>query len=173
MPKSSSQPTPRRGPLQQRAEIRTTSRAFPRMKAESMPRTGWVREIRTALGLSQSQLAARAGVSRATVQQMERAEAQRRITLASLDKLALAMDCQVALAIVPRGGTLEDVRRRQASAKAEVILHEKTKSNKSPPRPKDLERRKAQLVTRLLRGSRRQAVEALKRGRDPYCEDEG
>jgi predicted DNA-binding mobile mystery protein A len=155
MPKSASRPAPRRGPLQQRAEITTSSRAFPRMKEGTMPRLGWVREIRTALGLSQSQLAARAGVSRATVQQMERAEAQRRITLASLDKLAQAMGCQVALAIVPRGGSLEDVRRRQATAKAEVILHEKTKDNKHPPRPADLERRKQQLVTRLLRGSRR------------------
>jgi predicted DNA-binding mobile mystery protein A len=125
------------------------------MKSEAVPRAGWVREIRTALGLSQSQLAARAGVSRATVQQMERAEAQRRITLASLDKLAQAMGCQVALAIVPKGGTLEDVRRRQAAAKAEIILHEKTRNNKTPPRPADLERRKQQLVTKLLRGSRR------------------
>ena len=57
------------------------------------------------------------------------------------------MDCQVALAIMPRGGTLEDVRRRQALAKAEVILHEKTKDNKRPPKPVDLERRKQQLVT--------------------------
>jgi predicted DNA-binding mobile mystery protein A len=125
------------------------------MKSESVPRTGWVREIRMALGLSQSQLAARAGVSRATVQQMERAEAQRRITLASLDKLAHAMGCQVALAIVPKGGTLEDVRREQAAAKAEALLHEKVKDNKRPPRPVDLERRKQQLITRLLRGSRR------------------
>ncbi len=152
---------PHRGPLGQRASLATHSRAFPRMKSESMPRTGWVREIRTALGLSQSQLAARAGVSRATVQQMERAEAQRRITLASLDKLALAMDCQVALAIVPRGGSLEDVRRRQAIAKAEVILHERTKDNKRPPKPADLERRKQQIVTRLLRGSRRRLWKAL------------
>jgi predicted DNA-binding mobile mystery protein A len=120
-----------------------------------MPRVGWVREIRTALGLSQSQLAARAGVSRATVQQMERAEAERRVTLGSLDKLAAAMGCRVALAIVPREGNLEDVRRRQATAKAEAILHEKTKDNKRPPRPADLERRKLQLVTKLLRGSRR------------------
>ena len=155
MQKSASRKSPRRGPLQQRTEITSHSRAFPRMKSESVPRAGWVREIRTALGLSQSQLAARAGVSRATVQQMERAEAQRRITLASLDKLALAMDCQVALAIVPRGGTLDDVRRRQALAKAEVILHEKTKDNKRPPKPADLERRKQQIITRLLRGSRR------------------
>jgi predicted DNA-binding mobile mystery protein A len=146
---------PRRGPLQQRAEIATSSRAFPRMNAAAVPRVGWVREIRTALGLSQSQLAARAGVSRATVQQMERAEAERRVTLASLDKLAAAMGCRVALAIVPREGNLEDVRRRQATARAEAILHEKTRDNKRPPRPADLERRKLQLVTKLLRGSRR------------------
>jgi predicted DNA-binding mobile mystery protein A len=155
MVQSVKKPAQRRGPLQQRAEITAGSRAFPRMKSEAVPRAGWVREIRMALGLSQSQLAARAGVSRATVQQMERAEAQRRITLASLDKLAHAMGCQVALAIMPKGGTLEDVRRSQAAAKAEVLLHEKTKDNKRPPRPADLERRKQQLITRLLRGSRR------------------
>jgi hypothetical protein len=86
---------------------------------------------------------------------MERAEAQRRITLASLDKLAAAMDCQVSIAILPKGGTLDDVRRRQATIKAEAILHERTKDNKHPPKAADLERRKQQLVIRLLRGSRR------------------
>jgi len=146
---------PHLGPLGQRAAIARDSKAFPRMKEGAVPRTGWVREIRTALGLSQSQLAKRAGVSRATVQQMERAEAQRRITLASLDKLAAAMDCQVSLAVLPKGGSLEDVRRRQAAKKAEAILHERTKDNKHPPRAADLERRTQQMVTRLLRGSRR------------------
>jgi hypothetical protein len=86
---------------------------------------------------------------------MERAEAERRITLASLDKLAGAMGCRVALAIVPRDGSLEDLRRSQATAKAEAILEEKIRDNKRPPRPADFERRKQQLVTRLLRGSRR------------------
>ena len=146
---------PHRGPLGQRAAFARDSKSFPRIKDTAVPRTGWVREIRTALGLSQSQLAKRAGVSRATVQQMERAEAQRRLTLASLDKLAAAMDCQVSIAILPKGGTLDDVRRRQATTKAEAILHERTKDNKHQPRPADLERRKQQLVTRLLRGSRR------------------
>jgi predicted DNA-binding mobile mystery protein A len=147
-------PIPHLGPLGQRAALARDSKAFPRMK-ENVSRASWVREIRTALGLSQSQLARRAGVSRATVQQMERAEAQRRITLASLDKLAAAMDCQVAIAILPRGGSLEDVRRRQAAIKAAAILHERTKDNKHPPKPADLERRTQQMVTRLLRGSRR------------------
>jgi predicted DNA-binding mobile mystery protein A len=146
---------PHRGPLGKRAAIASDSRAFPRMKADKVPRTGWVREIRTALGLSQSQLAARAGVSRATVQQMERAEGRRRITLASLDRLASAMGCQVAVAIVPKSGSLDDLRRRQANARAEVLLQEKIKDNKTPPRPKELEQRKERLAAKLLRGSPR------------------
>lgn len=115
-----------------------------------------MRGIRDALGISQSQLGARAGISRATVQQMERAESRRRITLASLDRLAHAMGCQVAFAIVPKGGSLDDVRRRQAYARAEELLKEKLDSSASaPPRPRELERRKERLAAKLLRGSRR------------------
>ena len=147
--------TPRIAPLRKRAELATNSRAFPRMKPAAVPRTGWIREIRTALGISQSQLAARAGVARATVQQMERAEGRRRITLASLDRLAHAMGCQVAFAFVPKGGTLDDVRRRQAHARAEAMLNEKLKASESTPRPRDFERRKERLAAKLLRGSSR------------------
>ena len=146
---------PHRGPLGKRASLASNARAFPRINPNAVPRTGWVREIRNALGLSQSQLAARAGVSRATVQQMERAEGRRRITLASLDRLAHAMGCQVAFAIVPKGGSLDDLRRRQANARAEVLLQEKIKDNKSPPRPRELEQRKERLAAKLLRGSPR------------------
>jgi predicted DNA-binding mobile mystery protein A len=146
---------PHRGPLGKRASIASSARAFPRINPNAMPRTGWVREIRTALGLSQSQLAARAGVSRATVQQMERAEGRRRITLASLDRLAQAMGCQVAVAILPKGGSLDDLRRRQANVRAEALLQEKIKDNKLPPRPKELEGRKERLAAKLLRGSPR------------------
>ena len=125
----------------------------------AVPRAGWVREIRTALGLSQSQLATRAGVSRATVQQMERSEARRRITLASLDRLAGAMGCTVAVAIVPKGGTLEDVRRRQAMSRAEVLLaeklKEKEKSGSAARKPRDVEQRKERIAAKLLRGSSR------------------
>ncbi len=126
------------------------------MKSAAVPRAGWVRAIREALGISQSQIAARAGVSRATVQQWERAEARRRITLHSLDRIAHAMGCQVALAIVPKGGSLEDLRRRQALTRAEQLLKEKRQSaSKDELRPRELERRKERLAAKLLRGSRR------------------
>ena len=56
---------------------------------------GWVRAVRKALGMTHAQLGARAGVSRQTVQAMEKAEAERRITLDSLDRPARAMNCRV------------------------------------------------------------------------------
>lgn len=147
---------PRRGPAVQRAEIASDTRAFPRMKPQAIPKAGWVRAIREALGISQSQIAARAGVSRATVQQWERAEARRRITLRSLDRVADAMGCRVALAIVPKGGSLEDVRRRQALVRAEQLLKEKRQAAlKEELPPRELERRRERLAAKLLRGSRR------------------
>ncbi|MGB5133333.1 MAG: helix-turn-helix domain-containing protein [Steroidobacteraceae bacterium] len=139
-----------------RAELAKAARAFPRMNPDLIPRAGWLREIRDSLGISQSQLAARAGLARATVQQMERAEARRRITLASLDRLSQAMGCQVAFAIVPKGGTLQDVRSRQALARAAVLLKEKLKpSAYASLRPKELVRRQERLAAKLLRGSKR------------------
>jgi predicted DNA-binding mobile mystery protein A len=138
--------------------IGAETRAFPRMKPAAVPRAGWIRTIRDALGISQSQIARRVGVSRATVQQWERAEGHRRITVHSLDRVAHAMGCTVALAIVPKAGTLDDVRRRQAHAKAIAIV-KKEDAPDDPDSVTDLtaaqRRRVDRIVARLLRGSPR------------------
>lgn len=147
-----------RGPPGKRVKLAKTTRAFPRLKSAQVPRTGWIRAIREALGISQAQLAARAGISRATVQKLERAESHRRITLASLDRLAQAMGCQVALAIIPKGGSLDEVRRSQALAKAEALLGPGEAAGEPPKKggpPPGRERRKQRLVAKLLRGSPR------------------
>lgn len=147
-----------RGRGRQREAIGAETRAFPRMKPAAVPRAGWIRAIRQALGISQSQIAVRAGVSRATVQQWERAEGRRRITVHSLDRVAHAMGCAVALAIVPKAGTLDDVRRRQARAKAIAIV-KKEAAPGDPDAVSDLtaaqRRRVDRIVARLLRGSPR------------------
>jgi predicted DNA-binding mobile mystery protein A len=149
---------PPKGAGRKRDALATTTRAFPRGKPEAAPRAGWVRAIREALGISQSQIAARAGVSRATVQQWERAEARRRITLHSLDRIAAAMGCQVALALVPKGGTLDDVRKRQAKIRAFSLLRSTDKSF-AGVKPEELSaaqsRRVERVSARLLRGSPR------------------
>ncbi|MGQ0429914.1 MAG: helix-turn-helix domain-containing protein [Gammaproteobacteria bacterium] len=147
-----------RGRGRQREAIAAETRAFPRMRPQAAPRAGWIRAIRDALGMSQSQIAARVGVSRATVQQWERAEGRRRITVHSLDLVAHAMGCTVALAIVPKGGSLDDVRRRQARAKAIAIV-KREDAPADPDAVTDLNaaqwRRIDRIVARFLRGSPR------------------
>ena len=66
------------------------------------PPRGWVRAIREALGLTTAQLAARLGITQPSVMGLEKAEASRRITLETLERAALALDCTLVYALVPR-----------------------------------------------------------------------
>ena len=141
-----------------RNRLADQAQAFREFAGSAAPRRGWVRAIREALGMSQAQLARRAGISRGTIQKLERAEAGRRITLESLDRLAAALDCQLAVALVPHGGSLDALRERQADLKAEAILNPVEHSMKLEGQgvtAVNRERVKAGLKDSLLRGSPR------------------
>lgn len=86
-----------------------------------MPQAGWIRAIRDALGMSTRELAARAGISAPRVSQIERAELDGSLTLATLHRIAEALDCRVEYALVPRR-PLDAMVREQARAKAEGVL---------------------------------------------------
>ena len=147
-----------RGSRLKRGQLGDTLRAFPHSGPNDMPRGGWVRAIREAIGMSQAQLAARAGVSRATVQKLELAESRRRITLDSLDRLAAALGCHVALVLVPRGGSFGEFREREANAKAEALLKPTEHSMKLEGQGVSTaarQRLKQDLVESLLKGSPR------------------
>ena len=85
------------------------------------PRGGWIRSIRTALGMSHDQLARRLGKTRQAVAQFERNESRGAITLAKLREAADAMQCDLVIAFRPRSGTLEDTVRMQAVRKAQTL----------------------------------------------------
>lgn len=105
-----------------RMQLTDALRAFPSPDGTTPPRGGWVRAIREALSMTQAQLGDRVHVSRQSVQDLEKAEAERRITLDSLDRLARAMGCRVVYALVPENGSLDDLRTRRADALAEALL---------------------------------------------------
>ncbi len=67
--------------------------------------------------MSLRQLGERTGMTKASVGQMERREAEGTITLNSIQKLAAAMDADVHYFVVPRHG-LEETRRRRAESLA-------------------------------------------------------
>jgi len=82
------------------------------------PAKGWIRAIRQALGVSSIELARRLGTSRQLPLQLEKAEAEDRITLKSLRAMAHALDCELVYALVPNVGTLHALIEHQARDEA-------------------------------------------------------
>ena len=78
------------------------------------PKSGWVRAIRESLGMTATAFARRLGMSQAGVRKLESAEASDVITLASLRKLAEALDCELQYALVPRMSLKQHVHDRAA-----------------------------------------------------------
>jgi predicted DNA-binding mobile mystery protein A len=81
------------------------------------PRSGWIRAIRDALGISSRQLAKRMGVVQSRVAALEKAETNGSTTLKSMRDAAEALDCTFVYALVPNK-PLDDILRQRARQKA-------------------------------------------------------
>jgi predicted DNA-binding mobile mystery protein A len=141
-----------------RRQLDDALQAFRAAQVVQRPRVGWARAIREALGMTQSQLGARIKVSRQALQDLEHAEAERRITLDSLDRLAEAMHCRLVYALVPKDDSLEELRAHRASSLAQALLKSADHSMKLEAQglaKSELERQRELLVESLLQGSPR------------------
>lgn len=76
------------------------------------PVRGWIRAIREALGMSSTQLAKRLGVKQPSVIAFEQSEAKDTIELATLRRVAEALDCTLVYALVPNKPLKAMVRDR-------------------------------------------------------------
>jgi predicted DNA-binding mobile mystery protein A len=122
------------------------------------PRSGWVRAVREALGMSGAALARQLGMSQAGVRKLETSEATDAITLASLRKLAAALDCELQYALVPRTSLVQQLQNRAESV-AQAQLHPISHSMVLEDQAVDMPANKRQfdlLVKELLEGSRRE-----------------
>jgi len=99
-------------------------RPVKRRSPEALNIRSWLETFRSALGMSVNDLAARAGVSRSAVYQMQAAEENRSITLATLDKMAAAMGGRLVYAIVPNAApSIPGIIQKQALQKAHEIVN--------------------------------------------------
>ena len=73
-----------------------------RVTLPSLPKRGWISLIREALGMSPAQLAERLSISRQALSRLEKNEIDGSITLASLERAAQAMECDVMIALIPK-----------------------------------------------------------------------
>jgi predicted DNA-binding mobile mystery protein A len=90
------------------------------------PRTGWIRSVRLALGMTAAQLGKRLRTSPQSVLTLEKREVAGTITLASLDKAARALNCELRVVFVSNRGTAQTVEERameRARAERNRIVH--------------------------------------------------
>lgn len=104
---------------------RQLDRRFVTLRAQvpsfAMPRSGWLRAVREALGMSSRDLAARMDVSESTVVRLEMSERAQTAQLDSLRRAADALGCDLVYALVPRH-PLEHTVREQARKRAREDL---------------------------------------------------
>ena len=79
------------------------------------PQRGWIKAIREALGMSTAQLAKRLGVRQPSIVDLERSEEKGSIELATLRRVAEALDCNLVYALVPKRPLEVTIRARARS----------------------------------------------------------
>ncbi len=91
-----------------------------------IPRGGWVREIRRAIGMTTLQLAKRMEVTPSTVSALEKSEAGGAVTLKSLRRAADALDCELFHVLIPRrplSALVESRARLVARQRVDQVAH--------------------------------------------------
>ena len=86
------------------------------------PPTGWVKAIRKALGMSMQQLGTKLAITKQSIQDIEKREAQGAITIQALRQLAQALDMKLVYGFVPNDGSLDALIEKKATAIARQIV---------------------------------------------------
>jgi predicted DNA-binding mobile mystery protein A len=95
---------------------------FASLKQVAMPPTGWIKAIRTAIGMSMQQLGNKLNVSKQGVMDIEKREKDGSITIKSLREIARAMDMQLVYGFVPNDGSLDALIEKRAIKLATQIV---------------------------------------------------
>ncbi len=124
----------------------------------SRPSHGWIRAIREALGMTSVALAKKLGMTDAGVRHLEKAERDEAITLATLRKVATALNCDVKYALVPHQPLEQLLTQRAEQLARERVLpvaHSMILEDQGVYRT-ITDKQIQQLAKALLEGSRRE-----------------
>ena len=104
------------------AQLNTKMKAFVALKNIHGPGTGWIRAIRTSIGMSLEQLSAKLNIAKQSVHKIEKREAEGTITLNTLRDVAKAMDMRLVYAFVPNEDSLDAMIDKKAKEVATKIV---------------------------------------------------
>jgi len=85
-----------------RKQLDMTLKKFAPLESVAPPNKGWIRAIRSALGMSGQQLAHRLGVNKQRISRVEKDEIAGSVTIKTLRKIADALDCRLVYGFIPR-----------------------------------------------------------------------
>jgi predicted DNA-binding mobile mystery protein A len=139
------------GKLRTRQLDHTFERLAP-LRSVDRPRKGWLKVIREALGMTGEQVAERLEVTKSMVSKYERAERDETITLATLRRVASALDAELMYAVLPRK-SIEELRRERAltAARRRVqSVHQSMALEDQAVSAEERERQIAELADELL-----------------------
>lgn len=107
--------------------------------------SGWIEAVRRGLGMPAKTLARRLDVTAAQATRFSQREVSGGITLASLRRVADALECDLVYAFVPRGGSFQSIVERQARDAARQRLGAVEQTMKLEAQPVDDAERERQL----------------------------
>jgi len=120
-----------------RARLDERFKAIGPSASYAQPVRGWVKAIREALGMSTAQLAKRAGIRQPSIVALEQSEAKGTIEIATLRRIADALDCKFVYALVPNKPLDQTIRERArlfARRRSEPIEHSMALEDQKVPR---------------------------------------
>jgi predicted DNA-binding mobile mystery protein A len=95
---------------------------FVTLKHVAVPPTGWIKAIRTALGMSMRQLGNKLSISKQGIMDFEKREKDGSITIKALKEIGRALDMQLVYGFVPNDGSLDALIEKRATELATKIV---------------------------------------------------
>jgi predicted DNA-binding mobile mystery protein A len=103
-------------------QLNSKLKPFELMAESSRPAIGWVKTIRTSVGMSLEQLGNKLGITRQSVRSIEKRESEGAITIKAMEETAEALDMKFVYAIVPKEGSIQKFIENRAKILATEIV---------------------------------------------------
>ncbi len=103
-------------------QMDTKFRQFASLEHVVPPPIGWIKSVRTALGISLQQLGNKLSISKQSASEIELREQDGSITLRSLRDAANALDMHLVYGFVPKDGSLDTLIEKKARVLATQIV---------------------------------------------------
>jgi predicted DNA-binding mobile mystery protein A len=111
-------------------QLSAKMQAFADLKNIPAPGTGWIKAIRSSIGMSLVQLGSKLNIAKQNVQKIEKREVEGNITLNTLRDVAKALDMQLVYAFVPNEDSLDEMIDKKAKEVATKIVMRTSNSMK-------------------------------------------